>query len=43
MTDWPGPCATSVIAGPALIMYGVMKALELEADCIGYANVVKSR
>ena len=24
-------------------MYGVMKALELEADCIGYANAVKSR
>ena len=24
-------------------MYGVMEALELEADCIGYANAVKSR
>ena len=43
VTDWPGPCATSVIAGPVLIMCGVMRVLELGDDCIGSANAVKSR
>ena len=42
-TDWLGLSATSVNAGLVLITCGVMKALELEADCTGYANVVKSR
>ena len=32
-----------MIAGPVLIMYGVMRVLELGADCIGFANAVKSR
>ena len=41
-TDSLGLSATSVNAGPVLITCGVMKALELGADCTGCACVVKN-